>query len=138
VVALWTPTIAVDPANDLGDYNLAVALAALGQAAAAADHYRAVLTLNPAHSEARQNLDRLDAARLERDGDALAAAGRLADAVGRYQAALDHNPHRRTQRRPSASRSPRGAAPARRCCTCAKPSRVAKPISRSSTRWRDC
>ncbi len=84
----------VDPRNDVGHYNLAVALAAAGQPDAAAAHYRAVLEVYPAHTEARRNLDRLDAARLEREANDLAAQGGLADAAARYQAALDHDAHR--------------------------------------------
>jgi tetratricopeptide (TPR) repeat protein len=93
-VTLWTRVVAVDPGNDIGHYNLAVALAAAGQADAAAEHYRAVLGINPAHGDARRELDRLDASRLERQANDLAARGQLEDAVARYQSALDHDPHR--------------------------------------------
>ena len=71
-IALWTRVVSVDPGNDVGHYNLAVALAAAGQADAAAEHYRAVLAINPAHGDARRHLDRLDAARLERQANELA------------------------------------------------------------------
>lgn len=93
-IALWTRAVAVDPRNDFAHYNLAVALAAAGQTEAAAGHYRAALDINPAHVDARRNLEVLDASRLEREANDLASQGRLADAAARYQAALDHDPRR--------------------------------------------
>jgi tetratricopeptide (TPR) repeat protein len=93
-VALWARVVELNPANDVGQYNLGVALAAAGQPEAAAERYRAALAANPAHQEARQNLDRLDAARLEHEANELAARGRLVEAAMRYQEALARDPRR--------------------------------------------
>jgi tetratricopeptide (TPR) repeat protein len=93
-VTLWTRVVTLDPANDAGLFNLAVTLSEQGQADAAAERYRAVLALNPQHAEARANLDRLDAARLEREANVLAGAGRLSEAADRYRAALARDPRR--------------------------------------------
>lgn len=93
-VTLWTRVVELDPLNDIGLYNLGVALADAGRPDAAAERYRAVLAVNPGHREARQNLDRLDAARLEHEGNELAARGRLADAAERYREALARDPNR--------------------------------------------
>jgi protein O-mannosyl-transferase len=93
-ITLWTRVVELDPRNDIGLYNLGTALAAAGQPDAAAERYRAALAINPAHVEARANLDLLDAARLEREGNALAAGGHLTQAADRYQAALARDPRR--------------------------------------------
>jgi len=93
-LTLWTRVVELNPRNDIGLYNLGVALSAAGQPDAAADRYRAVLAVNPGHVQARENLDRLDAARLEREGNDLASKGRLADAAARYREALARDPRR--------------------------------------------
>jgi tetratricopeptide (TPR) repeat protein len=91
---LWTRVVALDPRNDVGHYNLAVTLAAAGDQDGAAERYRTVLTINPAHADARARLDRIDAARLEREANDLASRGRLAEAATRYQEALTRDPNR--------------------------------------------
>jgi tetratricopeptide (TPR) repeat protein len=93
-ITLWTRVVEINPRNDIGLYNLGVALSASGQPDAAAERYRAVLAINSAHVEARQNLDRLDASRLEREANDLAAQGRLSEAEQRYQEALTRDPRR--------------------------------------------
>jgi tetratricopeptide (TPR) repeat protein len=93
-LTLWGRVVALDPANDAGLFNLAVTFSEQGRPEAAAERYRALLAVNPQHTEARANLDRLDAARLEREGNALAGAGRLSEAADRYRAALARDPKR--------------------------------------------
>ncbi len=97
-VSLWTRVVTLNPTNDVGLYNLGVALAAEGRQDAAADRYREALAVNPAHADARTNLALLDAARLEREGNDLAARGSLADAVSRYEQAIALDPARRHSR----------------------------------------
>ena len=53
-----------------------------------------VLALRPDHADARANLDRLDAARLEREGNELAARGDLVTASERYRQAIALDPRR--------------------------------------------
>lgn len=93
-VTLWSRVVALDPASDVGLYNLGAALAAEGRADEAAARYREVLAHQPAHAEARANLDRLDAIRLEREGNALAGRGDLAAAADRYGQAVALDPNR--------------------------------------------
>lgn len=93
-VALWTRVVTIDPRNDIGLYNLGTVLAAQGRQEEATARYREAVAANPAHAEARANLDRLDAGRLEREGNDLAAAGDLLQAVQRYEEALARDPGR--------------------------------------------
>ncbi|MEW6320850.1 MAG: tetratricopeptide repeat protein [Acidobacteriota bacterium] len=93
-VALWTRAAALDPANDVAVYNLAHALAEAGRPDEAAARYRDVLALVPGHADARANLDLLDAARLEREGNDLASRGDLATAAERYAQAIALDPRR--------------------------------------------
>jgi tetratricopeptide (TPR) repeat protein len=93
-VSLWTRVVALDPTNDVGLYNLGTALEAAGRRDEAADRYREVLALQPEHGGARANLHRLDAARLEQEGNDLAARGNLAAAADRYSRAIALDPKR--------------------------------------------
>jgi Flp pilus assembly protein TadD len=93
-VALWTRVVSLQPAHDIGLYNLGSALAAEGRGEEAAARYRQVLALRPDHADARANLDRLDAARLEREGNNLATAGNLFAAADRYRQAVTLDPQR--------------------------------------------
>jgi len=93
--ALWTHAVTVSPSNDMAHYNLATVLGARGERSDAALHYRTALTINPAHADARTNLDRLEAATLEDEGNRLMAAGRDAEAIDRYGDALRRDPGRR-------------------------------------------
>lgn len=93
-VSLWTRVVALDPANDVGLYNLGLALTAEGRSDEAAARYRDVLALDPAHADARANLDRLEAARFEREGNDLASRGDLVAAAERYRQALARDPQR--------------------------------------------
>ena len=88
-ISLWSHATDVDPANHVAHYNLALALAAAGRTDEAADRYRRVLALQPSHAPAQRNLDRLDAARLEREGNELAARGDLRTAATRYARAVE-------------------------------------------------
>ena len=93
-VSLWSRVVALDPRHDVGLYNLGVGLAAEGRHEEAAARYRQVLALRPDHADARANLDRLDAARLEREGNELAARGDLVTASERYRQAIALDPRR--------------------------------------------
>lgn len=93
-LALWTRVVAVQPDSDVGHYNLGLALAEAGRTDEAARHYRLALDANPAHAEARANLDRLDAIEFEAEGNSLAARGELAAAVERYGQALSRDANR--------------------------------------------
>jgi protein O-mannosyl-transferase len=93
-VSLWSRVVALDPRHDVGLYNLGAALAAEGRSEEAAARYRQVLALRPDHADARANLDRLDAARLEREGNDLAARGDLVAASERYRGAIALDPQR--------------------------------------------
>ena len=93
-VSLWSRVVALDPRHDVGLYNLGAALAAEGRNEEAAARYRQVLALRPDHADARANLDRLDAARLEREGNDLAARGDLVAASERYRQAIALDPRR--------------------------------------------
>ncbi|MDP3716604.1 MAG: tetratricopeptide repeat protein [Acidobacteriota bacterium] len=93
-VSLWTRVVTLDPTHDVGLYNLGTALAAEGRNEEAAVRYRQVLALRPDHADARANLDRLDAARLERQGNDLAARGDLTGAAERYRQAVALDPQR--------------------------------------------
>lgn len=93
-VSLWTHVVSLEPAHDVGLYNLGVALAAEGRNEEAAARYRQVLALRPDHADARSNLDRLDAARLEREGNDLATRGDLLTAADRYRQAIALDPQR--------------------------------------------
>lgn len=93
-VALWTRVVSLDPANDVGLYNLALALAERGRTDEAAARYREVLALVPEHAAARANLDRLDAARLEREGNEAAGRGDMTAAIDRYRQALARDAQR--------------------------------------------
>ena len=88
-IALWTRVVALDPRHDVGLYNLATrargrrparrgggSLSRGARAAAWRTHL------------ATANLDRLEAARLEGEGNDLAARGELAAAAERYQQAI--------------------------------------------------
>lgn len=93
-VSLWTRVVSLEPADDVGLYNLGAALAAEGRNEEAAARYQQVLALRPDHADARANLDRLDAARLEHEGNGLATTGDLAAAATRYQQAIALDPQR--------------------------------------------
>jgi len=93
-VSLWTRVVSIEPAHDVGLYNLGAALAAEGRNEEAAARYRQVLALRPDHADARANLNRLDAARLEREGNNLATAGDLSAATDRYRQAVTLDPER--------------------------------------------
>ena len=93
-VSLWSRVVALDPRHDVGLYNLGAALAAEGRNEEAAARYRQVLALRPDYADARANLDRLDAARLEREGNELAARSDLVAASERYQQAIALDPRR--------------------------------------------
>jgi Flp pilus assembly protein TadD len=91
---LWTRVVALDPRNDVGLYNLGAALSEAGRDDEAAARYREVVALVPDHADAKANLDRLDAARLEREGNGLAARGDLVTASERYRQAVALDPRR--------------------------------------------
>ena len=93
-VSLWTRVVSLDPASDVGLYNLGTTLTAAGQPDEAAARYRELLALQPAHADARANLARLDAERLEREGNDLAIRGNLAAAADRYGEAIALDPKR--------------------------------------------
>ena len=92
---LWTHAIMVNSANDMAHYNLGATLAGEGRPSEAVVHYRAAVTLNPAHADARANLDRLEAATLEQEGNRLMDDGRERDALLRYAEAVRRDPARR-------------------------------------------
>ena len=154
-VALWTRVVALDPRHDVGLYNLGAALAEAGRDDEAAARYREVLALQPDHADAKANLDRLDAARLEREGNGLAARGDLVTAVGALPAghrsrsaphAFAGGPgHGARHARPlcgsvaGAARS--GSARHRRPCGAERSRRPAPPvgtIARGANGIRDC
>ena len=93
-VSLWSRVVLLDPVNDVGLYNLGLALTADGRPDEAAVRYRDVLAIDPAHADARANLDRLDAARFEREGNDLAGRGDLVTAAERYRQAIERDPQR--------------------------------------------
>lgn len=93
-VSLWSRVVALDQTNDVGLYNLASALAEAGRPDEAARRYRELLALQPAHGAAKANLDLIDAARLEAEGNAAAARGDLAAAAGLYGQAIALDPKR--------------------------------------------
>jgi tetratricopeptide (TPR) repeat protein len=93
-VSLWNRVVLLDPVNDVALYNLGLALTADGRPDEAAARYRDVLAIDPAHADAKANLDRLEAARFEREGNDLAGRGDLARAAERYQHALLLDPQR--------------------------------------------
>ena len=93
-VSLWARVVALDPTQDAGLYNLGTALSAEGRNNEAAARYREALAANPAHADAQANLNRLDAIRLEREGNDLAARGDLAAAADRYGRAVGLDPAR--------------------------------------------
>ena len=98
-VTLWTHALALDARNDVALYNLALALHEKGDAAGAEAQYRRLLELVPDHALGRRNLQLLEAARLEREGNERAAAGRLAEAVELYGRALQRDAARLHSRR---------------------------------------
>jgi Flp pilus assembly protein TadD len=87
-VSLWTRVIELDSKNDIATYNLAIALAERGREDEAVGWYERSLALVPDHDVARRNLELLQAARAERDGNRLAQAGRLDEASDQYARAL--------------------------------------------------
>lgn len=87
-IALWTRAAELDPRNDIATYNLAIALADAGREDEAIRRYEQTLALVSDHDLARRDLDRIRAARAERDGDKLAAAGDLDGASDRYAQAI--------------------------------------------------
>jgi Flp pilus assembly protein TadD len=98
-VTLWTRAVELDPRNDVALYNLALALDAAGDESGATRRYHEVIGLVPDHAPARENLARLEAARLEREAGAAAASGRLEEAVLLYGRALEQDPARLHARR---------------------------------------
>lgn len=93
-ISLWSRVVALDPRHDVGLYNLGAALAAEGRNEEAAARYRQVLALRPDQADARANLGRLEAARLEGEGNQLAARGDLVSASERYRQAIALDPRR--------------------------------------------
>ncbi|MCC7242068.1 MAG: tetratricopeptide repeat protein [Acidobacteria bacterium] len=93
-VSLWTRVTALDPSNDVGLYNLGEALSESGRPDEAEKRYRQAVAVNPGHAAAQANLNRLDAARLEGEGNDLAARGDLIQAADRYGRALQLDPQR--------------------------------------------
>ena len=87
-IALWTRAAELNPRNDIATYNLAVALAASGREDEAIGHYEETLALVPDHDLARHQLNRLQAARAEREGDRLATSGQFEQAADQYTRAL--------------------------------------------------
>ena len=81
-LALWTDTVAQQPANGRAHNNLGKAVFAAGQPAAALGHYEAAIRLQPAMPEPYYNL-----------GLALALLHRPAEAINRYEAALQLQPN---------------------------------------------
>ncbi len=93
-VSLWTRVVTLEPAHDVGLYNLGAALAEAGRQDEAAARYRQVLAVTPDHADARANLNRLEATEREREGNDLAAAGNLSAAADRYRQAVILDPKR--------------------------------------------
>ena len=93
-ISLWSRVVAQDPKHDVGLYNLGAALSEAGRNEEAAARYREVLALQPDHADARANLNRLDAARLEREGNESAAKRDLVTASERYRQAVALDPRR--------------------------------------------
>jgi Flp pilus assembly protein TadD len=87
-IALWTRAADLNPRNDVATYNLAVALAQSGRDDEAIRRYEDTLALVPDHDLARQQLNHLQAARAEREGDRLATSGRFEEATEQYARAL--------------------------------------------------
>ncbi|HVR70170.1 MAG TPA: tetratricopeptide repeat protein [Vicinamibacteria bacterium] len=98
-VTLWTRAVELGPRNDVALYNLAHALEEKGDEAQAARRYEQTLRLLPEHGPARRNLGRIEARRLEREGNDLAASGRLPEAIAAYGRALAQDPARLHARR---------------------------------------
>ena len=98
-VTLWTRAVEREPRNDVALYNLAHALEERGDEAEAVRRYEQTLRLLPDHAPARRNLQRLEARRLEREGNDLAASGRLPEAIAAYSRALERDPERLHARR---------------------------------------
>jgi protein O-mannosyl-transferase len=98
-VTLWTHALELDANNDVALYNLAHALAKKGDAAGAEARYRRLLELVPDHDVGRRNLELLEAARLEREGNEAAAAGRFDEAIQLYGRALERDAARLHSRR---------------------------------------
>ncbi len=96
---LWTHALELDARNDVALYNLAHALAQKGDLAGAEAHYLRLLELVPDHDVGRRNLELLEAARLEREGNEAAAAGRLDEAIQLYGRALERDAARLHSRR---------------------------------------
>lgn len=96
---LWTHALELNSRNDVAVYNLALALAEKGDAAGAEAQYRRLLELVPDHDLGRRNLQLLEAARFEREGNESAVAGRFAEAVELYGRALERDPARLHSRR---------------------------------------
>ena len=67
--------------NDIATYNLGVALAEAGRDEEAIGRYEQTLRLVPDHEVARRNLNLIEAARSEREGDRSAQAGDLDAAI---------------------------------------------------------
>src|SRR4051812_5908354 len=93
-ISLWSRVVALDPRHDVGLYNLGAALSEAGRDEEASARYREVLALQPDHADARANLNRLDAVRLEREGNESAAKGDLVAASERYRQAVALDPRR--------------------------------------------
>lgn len=93
-ISLWTRVVSLEPSNDVGLYNLGTALAAAGRNDEAAARYREVLAIEPAHTAARANLDRLEAGRFEREGNDAAARGDVKAAAAYYREAIRRDPAR--------------------------------------------
>jgi Flp pilus assembly protein TadD len=98
-VTLWTHALEVNARNDVALYNLAHAVAEMGDSARAELHYRRLLELVPDHDVGRRNLRLLEAARLECEGNENAARGRFAEAADLYSQALERDAARLHSRR---------------------------------------
>ncbi len=97
-VTLWTRAVALDPANDIALYNLALADADAGRTDAAIDHLQRLVGQVPDHAPARARLAALVADRETAAGNRAAEAGQFHSAIAAYDRALDADPSRTTVR----------------------------------------
>lgn len=98
-VSLWSRAVALDSANDVALYNLALAEIEQGRSDPAIEHLSRLVTLVPDHDLGRARLDALLADRETRAAEARAAAGRLDEAIAAFDRALARDPARVRARR---------------------------------------
>lgn len=98
-VSLWSRAVALDDANDVALYNLALAEIEQGRSDLAIEHLSRLVTLVPDHDLGRVRLDALVADRELRVAEASAAAGRLGEAIAAFDRALARDPARTRARR---------------------------------------